>query len=402
MVVSPLKDLLTLADSGVWGNEDVKHGVSVLRSTNFRSDGWLSFENLSFRNIDLTKRAEKKLEAGDILLEKSGGGPKQPVGRVCLFRGDNRSHAFGNFLARLRPDRNLVDPEYLFYQLWQFHSFGLTTSYQKQTSGIRNLETKRYLALPIRVPALQEQRRIADLLSRAESIVRMRREAEQKAKEIIRAVFLDMFGDPETNPKAWPIKTVGDVTSYTRYGPRFPDRKYAETGARILRTTDMDTQGLVRWKDAPILPISLTEAERFSLRPGTIVITRTGATIGKIALFRGADEPCIAGAYLIELGTTDEVDPDYLLGLFLSRYGQRRLTAGSRAVAQPNLNAPTIRAIPLPIPPLKLQKSFGAHSAALRGLVDRQHKAIDIAGRSFQSLLAGVFGGNGKVDRGNA
>ena len=220
----------------------------------------------------------------------------------------------------------------------------------------------------------------------------MRREAETKAKEIVPALFLDMFGDPATNPKGWEVRTIGDVASYTRYGPRFPDRKYAETGAHILRTTDMDTNGTVRWDEAPILPVTKDEARRFSLRRGTIVITRTGATIGKVALFRGADRPCIAGAYLIELGTTDAVELDFLLALLLSRYGQSALTSGSRAVAQPNLNAPTIRAIPVPIPPRPLQVEFAHRCATARELCEQQRRAVAIAEKTFQSVLARVFG----------
>ena len=263
----------------------------------------------------------------------------------------------------------------------------------KKGATVHSLQSGFLEALAIPILPRTEQQRIVDLLSRTENIVSMRREAEQKVREIIPALFLDMFGDPTTNPKGWVVKSVGDVTAYTRYGPRFPDRKYADAGARILRTTDMDSEGLVRWKEAPILPVSLEEAERFALRPGTIVVTRTGATIGKVALFRGAEEPCIAGAYLIELGTTSEVDPDYVLALFLSVYGQRRLTAGSRAVAQPNLNAPSIRAIPLPIPPLKLQQSFAAHVVGVRCLLAQQQTAIAIADPTFQSLLAGVCKG---------
>ena len=59
------------------------------------------------------------------------------------------------------------------------------------------------------VPPLPEQRRIVDLLSRAEGIVRLRREAEKKAAELIPALFLDMFGDPATNPKGWPVESLG-------------------------------------------------------------------------------------------------------------------------------------------------------------------------------------------------
>ena len=116
---APLNDLLILSDSGVWGDEDPENGVSVLRSTNFNSDGWLNFGKPSFRAIDPKKRDAKLLREGDILLEKSGGGPQQPVGRVCLFRGSELPQSFGNFIARLRPTDEVLS-EYLFYFLWRF------------------------------------------------------------------------------------------------------------------------------------------------------------------------------------------------------------------------------------------------------------------------------------------
>jgi type I restriction enzyme S subunit len=81
-------------------------------------------------------------------------------------------------------------------------------------------------ALPIPLRPLQEQRRVVDLLSRAESIVRMRREAEQKAKEIIPALFLDMFGDPATNPKSWEVTTLGEIIAD---GPQNGLYKHADT-----------------------------------------------------------------------------------------------------------------------------------------------------------------------------
>jgi type I restriction enzyme S subunit len=207
---APLNDLLILSDSGVWGDEDPENGVSVLRSTNFNSDGWLNFGKPSFRAIDPKKRDAKLLREGDILLEKSGGGPQQPVGRVCLFRGSELPQSFGNFIARLRPTDEVLS-EYLFYFLWRFHASGKTSHYQKQTTGIRNLEFKRFLTIEVPVPPIDEQRRIVDILSRTEGIVRLQHEAQRKAAELIPGIFLDMFGDPATNPKGWDAAPLGEL-----------------------------------------------------------------------------------------------------------------------------------------------------------------------------------------------
>lgn len=243
--------------------------------------------------------------------------------------------------------------------------------------------------LPLR--SITEQRRIVDLISRAEGIVRLRREAEKKAAELIPALFLDMFGDPATNPKGWPRVTIGGVASYTRYGPRFPARQYSDSGAHILRTTDMGYLGELRWKDAPVLPVTNDELRRFALQPGTLLVTRTGATIGKLALFTGAGEACIAGAYLIEVGLMPDVVPEYVLWYLLSEFGQTHLIGGSRTVAQPNLNAPTIRAIPLLLPPVALQREFAAKLTDVQSIRTQQTTATDKAQAAFDALLATTF-----------
>ena len=213
---APLKELLELHDTGVWGPEDPSEGISVLRSTNFGKDGELQFEKLTFRSVDSKKRRSKLLQPNDIILEKSGGGPKQPVGRVCRFRGHHMTHAFGNFTARLRANQSLVDPEYLFWSLRNLHLSGGTLQYQKRTSGIRNLEMKRYLAHPLPLPPLDEQRRIVAILNRAAKIERLKKQAQKRLREFIPALFTKMFGDPATNPMNWEVRALGDLCEMDR------------------------------------------------------------------------------------------------------------------------------------------------------------------------------------------
>ena len=158
-----ISEILALADNGVWGEAD-PNGISVLRSTNFRNDGTLDLSKLSIRAIDPRRQESKRLIPGDIILERSGGGPAQPVGRVCLFTGDSREHVFGNFCQRLRPKSEHCTSDFLFRYLYGFHLSGGTDQFQNRTTGIRNLEYKRYLEQEIPLPPLDEQRRIITAL----------------------------------------------------------------------------------------------------------------------------------------------------------------------------------------------------------------------------------------------
>lgn len=242
------------------------------------------------------------------------------------------------------------------------------------------------------VPPLDDQRRIVDLLSRAAGLKLLAEQAQVKARELIPALFVDMFGDPATNPKGWPVTSIGGVASYTRYGPRFPDRAYTSSeGAHILRTTDIAFDGTVAWERCPVLAVTQKEIEKYALKPGTILITRTGATIGKTALFRGASKPCIAGAYLIEIGIAPHAVPEYVLHLLLSAYGQAKLNLGTRAVAQPNVNVPTICSISLPLPPFELQAAFRTRVEEVANAGNLAKAAAVAAEQTSAALMSRLF-----------
>jgi len=154
-----LQHILDVYDSGLWGIQDLVQGIPVIRSVNFCNDGSISVEDIAKVIPNVANFQHKKLVRGDILLERSGGGPKQPVGRVVLFNLDGEFY-FGNFISRLRCNAD-VDPYFLFSYLFILHIKGTTLRLQDQTTGIRNLRFSEYLQLPIPLPVLPEQKRIA-------------------------------------------------------------------------------------------------------------------------------------------------------------------------------------------------------------------------------------------------
>lgn len=393
-----LKDLLELADAGVWGDEDPVSGVSVLRSTNFRVDGRLDFESLSFRSIDEPKRTQKTLREGDILLEKSGGGPKQPVGRVCLYRGHELPHAFGNFLSRLRPRRELVEPEFLFYRLWHFHREGLTTSYQKQTSGIRNLETKRYLEVPVELPSLAEQRRIIDQLARAENIVRMRREAEAKAKEIIPALFVDMFGDPEANPKRWQVRPLSDIAKFVSGGtPTKSNPEYWTGNLPWVSPKDMKIPEIRDSEDhvSPEVP-RLTSLKL--IPANAILIVVRGMILVHTAPVAITHVPVTINQDMKALLVEESVNPVYLM--WLLRISQRWLLSlvTTAAHGTKKIDTSRLELMNIPLPARGRQDTFALRVKSMLTILSAQTYAIERAEEGYQSILAGVFGNDGAAE----
>lgn len=157
-------------------------------------------------------------------------------------------------------------------------------------------------------------------------------------------------------PAGWCWTSLNQLKTRSIYGPRFSSEDYSEDGIIVLRTTDISQTGRVDVSHAPRLKLSEEEFDKFQLRQGDLVFTRTGATVGKIAIFNDTIR-AIPGAYLIHyrLALTEHV-PWYVYRFFQSDAGQQALSRGTRGIGQPNLNAPTIEAIPIPLPPLDEQK----------------------------------------------
>ena len=118
--MAKLIEITGKALSGEWGTDDIDGtGIPVLRTTNFTNDGIVSYENVVSRTIAKKNIEEKYLKTGDIIIEKSGGSDKQPVGRVVFYDGPEHMYLFNNFTGLLRvKDREKWDPKYIFYSLF--------------------------------------------------------------------------------------------------------------------------------------------------------------------------------------------------------------------------------------------------------------------------------------------
>ncbi|KVQ55927.1 hypothetical protein WT23_30865 [Burkholderia territorii] len=250
------------------------------------------------------------------------------------------------------------------------------------------------LSLPIPLPALTEQRRIADLLSRAEGIVRLRREAQAKAQSIIPALFADIFGDPATNPKGWAVEALGDVLRAADYGS---STKASDAGAGLplIRMGNVRYDGALDLTDLKYVELDPDEAERFRLRKGDILFNRTNSKelVGKTGLW-DADLDAVVASYFIRLRVDERlVRPFYVWAYMNSRYMKRILFGTARgAIGQANINSKELKAFRLPLPTLQTQAEFEERSREVIGLGRIQARALQMAEHTFASILARSFG----------
>ena len=212
--MAKLIDITGKAISGEWGNDDdAGTGIPVLRTTNFTNDGVINYNNVVTRDIQKKDLSQKFLQPGDIIIEKSGGSDKQPVGRVVYYDGEPDKFLFNNFTGALRVrDKSAWYPRYVFYALYGNYVKGGTRRYENKTTGLHNLKTDQYVQdFAIQEQPLEYQRQIVSRLDKVTKLIALRKEQLAKLDQLVKSRFIELFGDCLTNPKGWKTKCLEDI-----------------------------------------------------------------------------------------------------------------------------------------------------------------------------------------------
>ncbi len=244
-------------------------------------------------------------------------------------------------------------------------------------------------------PPLEEQRRIVDILSRAEGIVRLRREAQKKAAELIPALFLEMFGDPATNPKGWPVLSLGEIITE---GPQNGIYKHVSLygeGTPILRIDnfyDGQVSNPLKFKR---VRITSEEQQKFRLHIRDIVINRVNSVeyLGKSAIIPEFAEDTVFESNMMRFSINfNQCLPEYLIELLQTRHSKTHILAKAKhAINQSSINQQDVRSLIVPIPPIAVQTEFKKRFENVRSMQDQQATATEKAEASFEALLAESF-----------
>jgi len=173
--------------AGIWGEEPEARNsdehIVCIRVADFDMRNLsISQANLTIRAIPQNAQKTRLLKAGDILMEKSGGGDAEPVGRVVYF-DVNFAAVTSNFVTRLRPDLCVIKPRFLLFVLANLQAIRRNMPSIKQTTGIQNLDERHYLSNYLGLPTLAEQESIVEYIDKKcaeidQAIIRAQREIE--------------------------------------------------------------------------------------------------------------------------------------------------------------------------------------------------------------------------------
>jgi len=289
-----------------------------------------------------------------------------------------------------------VDRAYLAYFLRSEHVVNLISA---KVAGARmpRADMDFVLSLPIPLPALTEQRRIVDLLSRAEGIMHLRREAQVKAQTVIPAFFVDMFGDPATNPKGWPICPLGELISSGPTNGLYKHKSLYGRGTPILRI-DAFYSGKVTDLNA-LKRVELdsdVEMKRFALRQGDIVINRVNSPeyLGKSAIIPELQEPIVFESNMMKFSVdVERVFPEFVIALLQQPVARSHFLANAKhAINQSSINQQDVKSLLMIVPSLTVQEKFVERSVTASSILAQQEDALRTAEQAFASILAKSFG----------
>jgi type I restriction enzyme S subunit len=333
--------------------------------------------------------AKQVVEPGDVLLSRI-----VPHIRRAWVVGDNRGRriiASGEWIVFRH---NRVDSGYLRHVLVgdPFH-----TEFMHTVSGVGGslLRARPAYVAKIRLPLppLPEQRRIAEVLDRAESLRANRRAALARLDTLIRAIFLDMFGDPATNPKGFPTGTIGDLLESASYGT---SEKAAAIGAfPVLRMNNITRTGEMDFTNLKYMELEVKQHERYLVRKGDILFNRTNSAelVGKTAIFRDSRSMAFAG-YLIRMRVNEQTDPEYLAAFLNTAYSKRVLRGMCKSIiGMANINAQELRSIKIPRPAHPVQREFANRVTSIESLKATQRNSLALLDALFMSLQHRAFRG---------
>jgi len=273
-------------------------------------------------------------------------------------------------------------------------------------AGLAHITKGTFESFNILLPPLAEQRRIVARLEALETRIRRARsllaDIPNQLAQIRQSILLSAFRGDLTadwrkhhNSPNWPTKQIEDICTESFYGPRFSDNDYNPSGIPTIRTTDFTANGSIELRNTPRVMVPAARREKFLLRAGDLLVTRTGS-IGKMAIFRGGYD-ALASAYLIRFRFNDEVTPDFVFQCLCSPAWQNLMGLSTTAVTQPNINAEAIRRLPIPIPSISEQKEIVRRLEAAHSRLDAMleaHLAATIElDRLSQSIISRAFSG---------
>ena len=369
------------------GYEFQEDGVNFLKIECFDENGGFIENKVAHISEECHEKLKRsQLKAGDVLFSIAGA-----IGRVAIVTEEMLPANTNQALAIIRISNEQV---YLPYIKLILTSPIVIEQFERKKQGVAqlNLSLKDINEISIPLPNKDKQIELAELFDKVAGVIAKRNMELSALDDLIKARFVELFGDPIRNPKGWEVVTIGDIVTEVRYGTSKP----AVEGGRYpyLRMNNLTADGHLDLTDLKYINIPDDEIEKCVVRKGDVLFNRTNSIelVGKTAIFDLPEDMVIAG-YIIRVRLNERLLPEVLsqyMNLEAIKDILRSMAKG--AVNQANINAQELQSIKVYIPDMELQKQF----IEMKEQVDKSkvavQKALEETQVLFNSLMQEYFG----------
>ncbi|MFV5516979.1 restriction endonuclease subunit S [Acinetobacter gerneri] len=358
-----------------WGAE----GKPIIRIQNLNDP--VKEYNYTYREVKDTNIARK----GDLLVSWSAS--------LGVYEWNGQEACINQHIFKVVPNDEKIDKTYLKRAL---ELSIVEMESQVHGATMKHITRGKFLANKIPLPPVAEQRRIASILEQADELRQKRQQAIEKLDQLLQATFIDMFGDPVSNPKGWEIGSLNNYGSY-KNGLNFGK---GESGNKVLYIGVGDFKQLSKIDDVSKLSaIDLNElpSSDYFIKNGDLLFVRSNGNkelVGRcIAVYPNEKLVTYSGFCIRYRIEQPELTSSYLVHLFRAKSFKQTIFDGGQGANIQNINQQILSRLQIPIPPQDLQEKWSKILLSIEDQRQKLYKQLDLQNQLFSSLQNQAFNG---------
>jgi len=362
----------------------LKEGIPYIRVNDIRKNTIRTDELVYISTQTHAANPKSHLLPDDIIIAKTGA----TIGRTAIIPKEMKQANTTSSVGKITVDRNKVIPKYLLYYINspEFQQEMWKVSHKSAQPGFNIADLKKFL---IPIAPMPTQERITQILERAEKSVELREQANQMANRILQALFLQMFGDPISNPRKWKLMKLNQVGTIARGKSKHRPRNAPELlGGEypFIQTGDIaNCMGYIRNYSQTYSELGLKQSKMWV--KGTLCIT-IAANIAATGIL--TFDACFPDS-VVGFTPNKSVRTEYVQ--YWLSFLQKTLEANAPKSAQRNINLKILSELDVPVPPIELQNKFQAVVERVRELEEGQKLSAEETENLFNSLMSRAFKG---------
>lgn len=381
-------DLFTSIRNGLSIKQDKSgHGLPISRIETI-SNGIIDPSRVGYAGIQLKDGRDWFLQSGDLLFSHINS--VEHIGKCAVYRDIPAQLVHGMNLLCLRPNKDRLDSN---YAQWLIRSSGFRSrlsNFINKAVNQASVSTTNLRSIRVSVPPVNEQRRIATILDQADALRAKRRQALSKLDTLTQSLFLEMFGDPMTNPRGWPMVSVAEIGEVvTGSTPSRTKTEYFGKEIEWIKSDNINTPHYYVTKATEYLS-ELGKSVARIVPPKSILVTCIAGSPGCIGNAAMTDRE-VAFNQQINALVPREGDPHFIYALMLA--AKRKIQEASTKGMKGIVTKSRFEHIRLPFPPVTLQQKYAQRVSGMRTLTTTSRAGLDCLDSLGASLQYRAFRG---------